>query len=135
LFQTTWKKNRFSAEEEALRICSRIRHMLQREKLTRPLLARMMWNVYTLQSLLAFISKPSGSESLAITGKNMYSRSFTVCDVIPKNAWILGSGATNHMTFDSTLLSSYTSPSSIPYIIIFRCCSCTPPLGLKSCSK
>ncbi|KAK2414409.1 myosin-16 [Trifolium repens] len=75
-------------------------------------------DVERLQSLLAAISKPSGFESLPITSKNMNCRSFTVCDVIPKNAWILDSGATNHMTFDSTLLSSYTSPSSIPYITV-----------------
>jgi hypothetical protein len=48
----------------------------------------------------------------------MYSRFFTLCGVIPKNAWILDSGATNHLAFDSTLLSSYTSPSSIPYITV-----------------
>jgi hypothetical protein len=42
------EKNKFLAEEEALRIYSRIKHMLQREELTRPLLARMMWNVYSL---------------------------------------------------------------------------------------
>jgi citrate synthase len=42
------EKNKFLAEEEALGICSRIRHMLQREELTRPLLVRMMWNVYSL---------------------------------------------------------------------------------------
>ncbi|KAK2456639.1 hypothetical protein QL285_003987 [Trifolium repens] len=75
-------------------------------------------DVERLQSLLAAISKPSGFGSLPITSKNMNCRSFTVCDVIPKNAWILDSGATNHMTFDSTLLSSYTSPSSIPYITV-----------------
>ncbi|KAI5432456.1 hypothetical protein KIW84_036261 [Lathyrus oleraceus] len=55
---------------------------------------------------------------LAVTGKSLCSRSLTVCGNIPKNAWILDSGATNHMIFDSTLLCSYTTPSSIPYIIV-----------------
>ncbi|MCI15869.1 hypothetical protein A2U01_0037008, partial [Trifolium medium] len=44
--------------------------------------------------------------------------SFDQNDVERLQAWILDSSATNHMTFDSTLLSSYTSPSSIPYITI-----------------
>lgn len=71
-----------------------------------------------LKSMLDSMSKPSGSGSLAVTGKSLSSRSFTVCGNIPKNAWILDSGATNHMTFDSTLLCSYTTPSSIPYITV-----------------
>ncbi|KAI5384311.1 hypothetical protein KIW84_071355 [Lathyrus oleraceus] len=54
----------------------------------------------------------------AITGKSLCSRSLTVCGNIPKNAWILDSGVTNHMTFDSTLLCSYTTPSSSPYITV-----------------
>lgn len=37
---------------------------------------------------------------------------------VHKNAWILDSDTTNNMTFDSTLLSSYTSILSIHYIII-----------------
>ncbi|KAI5400356.1 hypothetical protein KIW84_065298 [Lathyrus oleraceus] len=61
---------------------------------------------------------PPGSGSLAVTGKSLCSRSLTVCGNIPKNVWILDSGVTNHMTFDSTLLCSYTTPSSIPYITV-----------------
>ncbi|KAI5399343.1 hypothetical protein KIW84_064631 [Lathyrus oleraceus] len=75
-------------------------------------------DVERLKSMLDSMSKPSGSGSLAVTGKSLCSRSLTVCGNIPKNAWILDSGATNHMTFDSTLLCSYTTPSSIPYITV-----------------
>lgn len=58
--------------------------------------------------------------SSAITSKSLHSKSFTICDNIPKNPWILDFGFINHMTFDSILLFSYTSPSSIYYITIFR---------------
>ncbi|KAI5408632.1 hypothetical protein KIW84_054465 [Lathyrus oleraceus] len=75
-------------------------------------------NDQRLKSMLDSMSKPFGSGSLAVTGKSLCSRSLTVCGNIPKNAWILDSGATNHMTFDSTLLCSYTTPSSIPYITV-----------------
>ncbi|KAI5405319.1 hypothetical protein KIW84_052193 [Lathyrus oleraceus] len=71
-----------------------------------------------MAEIIDSMSKPSGSGSLAVTGKSLCSRSLTVCGNIPKNAWILDSGATNHMTFDSTLLCSYTTPSSIPYITV-----------------
>lgn len=44
-----------------------------------------------LKSLLDFISKYFQTESLAITCKSLWSQSFIVCSVIPKNVWILDS--------------------------------------------
>ncbi|KAI5407101.1 hypothetical protein KIW84_053382 [Lathyrus oleraceus] len=49
-------------------------------------------DVERLKSMLDSMSKPSGSGSLAVTGKSLCSRSLTVCGNIPKNAWILDSG-------------------------------------------
>lgn len=47
----------------------------------------------------------SGIGSLAIISKSLFSRSFTCCGDIPKNAWILGVRAIIHMSFGSSLLS------------------------------
>ncbi|KAI5430357.1 hypothetical protein KIW84_034803 [Lathyrus oleraceus] len=53
-------------------------------------------DVERLKSMLDSMSKPSGSGSLAVTGKSLCSRSLTVCGNIPKNAWILDSDVTFH---------------------------------------
>ena len=72
--------------------------------------------VNRLKTILNSLSKPSGSCSLPTNGLSVCSQSFSVCGKISKNAWILDSGATDHMTFNPSLISSYTSSEKNCYV-------------------
>ena len=64
-----------------------------------------------LKTLESISKPPSGTCSLTMTGKNSNS-SFNVSRTLCMDSWVLDSGATNHMTPHSSLLTSFVTLSN-----------------------
>ena len=61
-----------------------------------------------LRALLGTLEKPSGTCSLAHSGKFPISIGFNASERTFVNSWIIDSGATDHMTHSSHKFSTYT---------------------------
>lgn len=61
-----------------------------------------------IKGLLGSLDKPSGACSLALSGKSPFSFSLNASEKISSEAWIIDSGATDHMTHTSHFFSTYT---------------------------
>ncbi|GAV59939.1 UBN2_3 domain-containing protein, partial [Cephalotus follicularis] len=61
-----------------------------------------------IRNLLGSLEKPSGACSLALSGKSPFLFGLHASKMLSSDSWIIGSGATDHMTYTSQYFSTNT---------------------------